>query len=171
MRKFISALALATTLAASLTASFGTPALAEETYEQRLAVAAGYIEATLQDVDMAAMIETMWQPLVADIKSKDIPLGDEQIARIGKLYQDEMTEPMYEIMRGQAAVMAEVFSFEEIKALRDFYATDLGRAAMGKLPVLAERQTPQIMQMVQEKMPKIIPQVQAILAEGIEAQQ
>lgn len=162
MRKFISALAVAAVLS--------TPALAEETYEQRLALATGYIEATLQDIDMAAMIETMWQPIIADIKSKEIPLGDAQIAQIAKLYQDEMTEPMNAIMLQQSAVMAEVFTFEEIKAIRDFYETDLGRAAMTKLPQMAERQTPMILQMVQEKMPVIIPQIQEILAQGVEAQ-
>lgn len=162
MRKFISALALAATLS--------TPALAEETYEQRLALATGYIEATLQDINMPAMIETMWQPIVADIRSKDIPLSDAQIAQISKLYQDEMTEPMLTIMRDQSVVMAEVFTFDEIKAIRDFYATDLGRAAMTKLPQIAERQTPMVLKMVQEKMPTIIPQIQEILAQGVEAQ-
>ncbi len=162
MRKLISALAIAATLS--------TPALAEETYEQRLAVATGYIEATLQDINMPAMIETMWQPIVADIRSKDIPLSDAQIAQISKLYQDEMTEPMLTIMRGQSVVMAEVFTFDEIKAIRDFYATDLGRAAMSKLPQIAERQTPMVLKMVQEKLPEIIPQIQEILAQGVEAQ-
>ena len=160
MRKLISALAIAATLS--------TPALAEETYE--LAVATGYIEATLQDINMPAMIETMWQPIVADIRSKDIPLSDAQIAQISKLYQDEMTEPMLTIMRGQSVVMAEVFTFDEIKAIRDFYATDLGRAAMSKLPQIAERQTPMVLKMVQEKLPEIIPQIQEILAQGVEAQ-
>ena len=162
MRKFISALALA--------AALSTPAMAEETYEQRLALATGYIEATLQDINMPAMIETMWQPIVADIRSKDIPLSDAQIAQISKLYQDEMTEPMLTIMRDQSLVMAEVFTFDEIKAIRDFYATDLGRAAMSKLPQIAERQTPMVLKMVQEKMPIIIPQIQEILAQGVEAQ-
>lgn len=162
MRKLISALAIAATLS--------TPALAEETYEQRLAVATGYIEATLQDINMPAMIETMWQPIVADIRSKDIPLSDAQIAQISKLYQDELTEPMLTIMRGQSVVMAEVFTFDEIKAIRDFYATDLGRAAMSKLPQIAERQTPMVLKMVQEKLPEIIPQIQEILAQGVEAQ-
>ncbi|MBT2132103.1 DUF2059 domain-containing protein [Aliiroseovarius lamellibrachiae] len=162
MRNFISALAVAATLS--------TPALAEETYEQRLALATGYIEATLQDINMPAMIETMWQPIVADIRSKDIPLSDAQIAQISKLYQDEMTEPMLTILRDQSVVMAEVFTFDEIKAIRDFYATDLGRAAMTKLPQIAERQTPMVLKMVQEKMPMIIPQIQEILAQGVEAQ-
>ncbi len=162
MRKFISALAIAATLS--------TPALAEETYEQRLALATGYIEATLQDINMPEMIKTMWQPIVADIRSKDIPLSDAQIAQISKLYQDEMTEPMLTIMQDQSVVMAEVFTFDEIKAIRDFYATDLGRAAMTKLPQIAERQTPMVLKMVQEKMPTIIPQIQEILAQGVEAQ-
>lgn len=168
MRRIISAL----TLSLAISAPALSPAMAEgETRVQRAALATAYVEATLQDLDMAAMIENMWQPLVADIRSKGIPLGDAQIGKINRIYQDEMTEPMYEIMRAQADVMADVFSFEEIKALKDFYATDLGRAAMLKLPQLAERQTPQIMKIMQEKMPVIIPQVQKILADGIEEQQ
>lgn len=151
-------------------ALLGTPVLAAETYEQRLAIATGYIEATLEDMDMEAMVKTMWQPLVNDVTAKGIPLNDDQIARIDQLYQDEMTGPMYEIMRDQAAVMAELFTFDEIKAIRDFYATDLGRSAMSKLPQVTERQTPMVIKMVQEKMPEIIPKVQAILSEGAEAE-
>ncbi len=162
MRHFIPALILSAMLV--------TPVQAEETYEQRLAVATGYIEATLEDIDMAAMVRTMWQPMVADIAAKGIPLDDDQIARIDQLYQDEMTGPMYDIMREQAAVMAELFTFEEIKAIRDFYATDLGRAAMRKLPQVTERQTPMVLKMVQEKMPEIIPKVQEILSEGAAAE-
>ena len=151
-------------------ALLGTPVLAAETYEQRLAIATGYIEATLEDMDMEAMVKTMWQPLVNDVTAKGIPLNDYQIARIDQLYQDEMTGPMYDIMRDQAAVMAELFTFDEIKAIRDFYATDLGRSAMSKLPQVTERQTPMVIKMVQEKMPEIIPKVQAILSEGAEAE-
>ncbi|MDE9449007.1 DUF2059 domain-containing protein [Aliiroseovarius sp. Z3] len=162
MRKLLPAFAIAALL--------GSPLLAEESYEQRLAIATGYIEATLEDIDMEAMVKTMWQPLVADVTAKGIPLNDDQIARIDQLYQDEMTGPMYDIMRDQAAVMAELFTFDEIKAIRDFYATDLGRSAMSKLPQVTERQTPMVLKMVQEKMPEIIPKVQAILSEGNEAQ-
>ncbi|MCI2393717.1 DUF2059 domain-containing protein [Aliiroseovarius sediminis] len=151
-------------------ALLGTPAFAEETYEQRLAIATGYIEATLEDIDMNAMVKTMWRPLVADVTAKGIPLNDDQIARIDQLYQDEMTGPMYDIMRDQAVVMAELFTFDEIKAIRDFYATDLGRAAMSKLPQVTERQTPMVLKMVQEKMPEIIPKVQEILSEGAPAE-
>ncbi|GHE95538.1 hypothetical protein GCM10016455_15410 [Aliiroseovarius zhejiangensis] len=162
MRHLLSAIAVSAALV--------TPVQAEETYEQRLALATGYIDATLEDIDMAAMIKTMWQPIVNDIKSKGIPLNDDQIARINQLYQDEMTGPMYEIMRDQAAVMAELFTFDEIKAIRDFYATDLGRSAMSKLPQVTERQTPIVLKLMQEKMPEIIPKVQAILSEGATAQ-
>ena len=159
------------TLAAfAAVAVLGAPALAEETYEQRLALAPGYIDATLEDIDMQAMVKTMWQPIVADVTAKGIPLDEGQIAKIDQLYQEEMTGPMYEIMRNQAAVMAELFTFDEIKAIRDFYASDLGRAAMTKLPQVTQRQTPMVLQMVQEKMPEIIPKVQAILSEGSAAQ-
>ncbi|KPN62422.1 hypothetical protein SAMN04488527_11477 [Aliiroseovarius crassostreae] len=166
MRLTTTALALTLTTFVAL-----APAHAEgESHTQKIALAAGYIEATLQDIDMSAMIQTMWKPLVADIQSKGIPLDEGQIAKIDQIYQDEMTEPMYEIMRAQAQVMADVFTFEEIKALRDFYATDLGRSAMSKLPQLAEVQTPQIMKTMQEKMPIIIPRIQEILVEGVETE-
>ncbi len=165
MRRSFVALVLGLTLG---TGSL-SPVFAEgETAAQRMALAADYIEATLQDLDMKQMISTMWKPIVADIRSKGIPLNDAQIAEIDKIYQDEMTEPMYKIMRDQAAVMADVFTFEEIKALRDFYATDLGRAAMTKLPELAEKQTPMILQIVQEKMSVVIPQIQKVLTAGTE---
>lgn len=149
-------------LAISLVVAFALPGFADSR-EERLSVATEYVEATLEDMDMPAVIKTMWIPLVQQVESTGQTLIPEQLNKIDALYQATFSEPMFEIMRAQIEVMAEILSLEEITALRDFYATEHGRSAMRKLPQMMERQQPMIMALVQEQVPEILPQLKAII--------
>lgn len=149
-------------LAISLVVAFALPGFADSR-EERLSVATEYVEATLEDMDMPAVIKTMWIPLVQQVESTGQTLIPEQLDEIDALYQATFSEPMFEIMRAQIEVMAEILSLEEITALRDFYATEHGRSAMRKLPQMMERQQPMIMALVQEQVPEILPQLKAII--------
>jgi hypothetical protein len=60
--------------------------------------------------------------------------------------------------------MADILTLPEIEALRDFYASANGRAVMMKLPDILAAQQPQIMAMVQDTMPVIMPKLQAIVS-------
>lgn len=60
--------------------------------------------------------------------------------------------------------MADMLTLDEIRALRDFYATDLGRAVMMKMPDIMAKQQPAIMAMVQVTMPVVMPKLQEIVA-------
>ena len=94
------------------------------------------------------------------------PLRVNRQPRLEALYLENFTEPMFEIMRAQADVMADIYTLAEIQALADFYQTDLGRAAMIKLPKLVEAQQPLIMGLVQSKIGPMLPQIQGIIAEN-----
>jgi len=135
----------------------------EDTREARLAVAEAYVEATLEDMDMAAVVRTMYLPLVDQFRAQGMPITDAQVAELDALYQAQMAGPMAEIMRQQPETMANIMTLEEITALRDFYATPVGRSVMMRLPEILSAQQPQIMAMVEGRMPVIIPQVQQIL--------
>ncbi len=149
-------LALAALLALPL------PALAE-TREERVAVASEYVELALQGFDMAAMIETMYQPILQQVAAGGATLTEAQVAQIRQLYLDTFTEPLAKLMRDQAGIMADMMTLAEITALRDFYATPEGRSVMAKLPQLTAAQQPGMMALINDKMTGLMPQVLAIV--------
>lgn len=137
-----------------------TPAALAETREERLAVATEYNDAALADMDMDAMITTMWEPLVTQVAPQ---ATDEQKDQIHALYVETFQPRMTEMMKQQPDIMADIYSLEELEALRDFYATPVGKSVIMKLPQVMQAIQPQLMAMVQETIPTIIPQVQQIL--------
>lgn len=138
------------------------PVLAE-TREERVAAAAEYVELALQGFDMAAMIETMYQPILQQVAAGGQTLNDDQVARIRALYLATFTDPLTKIMRDQAGIMADMMTLAEITALRDFYATPEGRSVMAKLPQLTAAQQPGIIDLINQNMEGLMPQVLAIV--------
>ena len=138
------------------------PALAE-TREDRVAAAEEYVELALQGFDMAAIIETMYQPVLQQVAAGGQTLSDAQVAQIRALYLDTFTDPMTTLMRDQAQIMADLMTLGEITALRDFYATPEGRSVMAKLPQLTAAQQPGVMQLINDNMGTLMPQVLAII--------
>jgi hypothetical protein len=138
------------------------PALAE-TREERVAAAAEYVELALDGFDMAAVIETMYQPLLQQVAAGGQTLTEAQLAEIRTLYLDTFTDPMNALMRDQAEIMADIMTLGEITALRDFYATPEGKSVMAKLPQLTAAQQPGVMALVNDKMEGMMPQVLAII--------
>ena len=138
------------------------PALAE-TREDRVAAAEEYVELALQGFDMSAIIETMYQPVLQQVAAGGQTLSDAQVAQIRALYLDTFTDPMTTLMRDQAQIMADLMTLGEITALRDFYATPEGRSVMAKLPQLTAAQQPGVMQLINDNMGTLMPQVLAII--------
>ena len=137
--------------------------LLAETREERVAAAAEYVELALQGFDMAAMIETMYQPILQQVAAGGQTLNEDQVARIRSLYLDTFTDPLTKIMRDQAGIMADMMTLAEITALRDFYATPEGRSVMAKLPQLTAAQQPGIIDLINQNMEGLMPQVLAIV--------
>ena len=138
------------------------PALAE-TREERVAVAQEYVDLALQGFDMAAVIETMYQPILQQVAAGGQTLSEAQIGKIRQLYLDTFTEPMTALMRDQSGIMADLMTLAEITALRDFYATPEGKSVMAKLPQLTAAQQPGVMTLIGDNMEALMPQVLAII--------
>ncbi|SDW03489.1 DUF2059 domain-containing protein [Celeribacter indicus] len=150
--------------ALTLAAGLALP-LHAETREERLAVAEDYTEMAVEDMDMERIIEQMYTPILPQIEaSTGESLSEEQRSEIHRIYMDNLADPMREVMNGQAEVMADQFTIEEITALRDFYGTEEGRSVMRKMPDVLAAVQPDIMQMVQTKMPDIMAEVQTVVA-------
>ncbi|MCB1396367.1 MAG: DUF2059 domain-containing protein [Rhodobacter sp.] len=152
-------------LAVSLGLALATPAFAQstDTYDARLAAARSYIDATLRDLDVAELVRTMYRPVIDQLAASGMQLTQSQIDRIEALYLAEMTQPLLDILNQQDRVMADLFTLEEIRTLAAFYDTPVGRSVMQKLPRVVEAQQPAILGMVQGTMPRLIPQIQAII--------
>ena len=134
-----------------------------ETREERLAAAAEYVELALQGFDMTAMIETMYQPILAQVAAGGQTLTTAQTTQIRQLYLDTFTAPLTRLMRDQAGIMADMMTLAEITALRDFYATPEGRSVMAKLPQLSAAQQPGIIALIDGNMEQLMPKVLAIV--------
>ena len=138
------------------------PALAE-TREERVAAAAEYVDLALQGFDISAMIDTMYQPILSQVAAGGQTLSDAQVAEIRQLYLDTFTDPLTQLMRDQAGIMADMMTLAEITALRDFYATPEGRSVMAKLPQLTAAQQPGMMALINDQMTGLMPKVLAIV--------
>lgn len=134
-----------------------------ETRDERVAVAAEYVELALQGFDMPTMIETMYQPILQQVAQSGVTLTDAQVSEIRKLYLDTFTDPLTQLMRDQAGTMADMMTLGEITALRDFYATPEGKSVMAKLPQLTAAQQPGIMALINDQMTGLMPKVLAIV--------
>jgi hypothetical protein len=145
--------------AAAISLALAAPASADEAFDERLKIATEYVEASMQDIDMVKLISQMWAPVVQQIETSGKTLDEDQLQAIDTLYQETFSEPMFDIMRAQDEIMAEVLSLEEITAIRDFYQTPAGAGVMKKLPEILALQQPQIMAMVEGAMPAIMPQL------------
>jgi hypothetical protein len=142
--------------------SAALPALAE-TREDRVAVAAEYVDLALRDFDMEAVITSLYQPILQQVAAAGQTLSDAQVAEIRALYAKTFTEPMIALMREQSGLMADAMTLGEITALRDFYSTPEGRSAMAKLPQLTAAQQPGLAMLIEEKMGPLMPEVLAII--------
>lgn len=142
--------------------SLALPAHAE-TREERVAAAEDYVALALQGFDMSKMIETMYQPVLQQVAASGQKLSEAQVAQIRQLYLDTFTEPMTKLMRDQAGIMADMMTLAEIKALHDFYATTEGKSVMAKLPQLTAAQQPGIIQLINQNMEVLMPQVLEIV--------
>lgn len=147
-------------LRAALVVALLSTASYADTREERLAVAQDYTENTIADMDMDNVIRTMWEPI---LPMMGITATNEQKAEIQALYMEVVEPRMIDILNGQAAIMADLFTLEELEALRDFYATPRGRSIMQKLPEVMKKVNPEIIAMVQETMPNVLPKVKEIL--------
>ncbi len=138
-------------------------AYADAGRDARLTVAQAYIAATLEDLDVAELVRTMYRPLLAQVRAGGVEVSEAQEAAIEELYLENMAEPMVEIMRAQDEIMADLFTLTEIEELYAFYMTPAGRSVMLKLPQLAEAQMPMTMELVESRMEVILPKLMEIL--------
>ena len=162
MPRPIVSLALAVFIALPVSAT-AESASTDPQREARLTVAQAYVDASIADLDVAAMVRTMYKPLLDQARASGREVSAAQEAEIDALFQQNMAGPLVEIMEGQVEIMADLFTLTQIEDLYAFYMTPSGRAVMQKLPQLAEAQMPLISELVGERMQEMLPEIMDIL--------
>lgn len=148
------------TIAASL--AFATASAADD-YDERLAIANDYASMAAADMDINALIDQMWKPMVQGFEASGKTVTEAQINKLRTVYRDNFAEPLLELMSNQGPVLANIYTLDELKALHAFYLTPEGRGVMSKMPQLLEQQQPEIMQLVMSNMGPIMQAMQEIL--------
>lgn len=139
---------------------------AQSDYAERLAVAKEYVEISLEDMDLKKIVQQMWLPIAQQVEAdRGSPLNSLKLEKLDTLYQDTFYDKMYDLLSQQDKIAADIFSLEELTALRDFYLTSEGRSVMRKMPDLIAAQQPLIMEMVQTTIPKIMPLIVEIVSD------
>lgn len=138
------------------------PVHAQDDRAARIAVAKDYVDATMTDADVQEFIRQLWQPMIQQMAANRQPMSEEQITQIDKLFLDQLTQPLTDVMRKQDEIMADLMTLEELTALRDFYTSEHGGAVMRKMPQLAQIQQPMISAVLQQAMPEMMPKIEAI---------
>lgn len=145
------------------------PGHADNVRDARLAVAQDYVAASMADMDLQDFIRQLWQPMVQQMAATRQPLRPGQIDDIDRLFSDELTGPLTEVMHRQDEILADLLSLEELTALRDFYTSEHGGAVMRKMPQLAQVQQPMISAVLQKAMPEMMPKIEAITTREAQA--
>ena len=139
---------------------------AQSDYAERLAVAKEYVEISLEDMDLKKVVQQMWLPIAQQVEADTgSPLNSLQLEKLDTLYQDTFYDKMYDLLSQQDKIAADIFSLEEIIALRDFYFTSEGRSVMRKMPDIIAAQQPMITEMVKTTIPRIMPRIVEIVSE------
>ncbi|KEO60684.1 DUF2059 domain-containing protein [Thioclava indica] len=133
------------------------------TYEQREVAAKPYAELAVKEMNIPKMVSTMWQPFVGLAAKKGHPLDDKQKAALDALYQKTFDGPMRDAMLNENQVIAKAFTMQEIQAMNAFYTSPIGRSILTKMPQVMTAIQPEISAMVQKTMPKIMPEIKAII--------
>jgi hypothetical protein len=118
----------------------------EATDAERLAVAQNYIDMTLEDMSAESMARAAAGPVVRQIRLTDPTVTEEQIRQIELLVGAEMAAINREIVATTAPDLAAIMTLEELTALRDFYASDVGRSVMLKMPQYLRAYQPRVME-------------------------
>lgn len=145
--------------------AIGTPIVLSpvqaETREERIAAAREYIAVSQSETQIQQMAEVSARPMLDVIQQQQPELFAEKGDTLAGIVQEFFRNEMATVMANQDELLADVFTLTELNALTEFYSTDAGRSAMEKMPQFLEAIQPQMMTMIQQKMPELFRQLEA----------
>ena len=131
------------TVALLLTGAAAAPATnPDPTTASHLAAALDVLDALNAKSNFAVMVDSVGQTMLAQVKQTHPSASDKTLEEFRKAFKDEMMAQTDELMRMQAAVYAEHFSENDLKALAAFYRSDVGKRFVGEQPAIIQEITP-----------------------------
>ena len=138
----------------------GSVVAARAASEEALALARDIIKLS----EAPKLMDNMMMPMkkmTGAMLPDDMPAAEK--AKAAKM-AEKMTEKMIEIMKPEmeefmnkmAPVYADVFTVDELKAMKAFHESPAGRALIAKQPQLMEKMMPAMMEMMKTLQPKIM---------------
>lgn len=124
----------------------------------RLQLARDVIKATNADQMLDQMFSQMHQMALQSNQAPGTQLSPEQQARRdarAKQVMDLTIEASREVLSKMDAVYAEVYTEEELRAMKAFFESPAGRSMMAKQPALMQQMMPLIQDMQRSLMPKL----------------
>lgn len=142
MRSLIIAAAFAVSLVSgAASAAPVAPAVATPAADQRLTLARRYFEAIHFDALMKQMTEKMYPPLMDSVLRQNPNLSAKERQAIIEAATESSQAFTVHLGDKSIAIIAEVFSEEELKALVNFYESPIAQSMLAKTPELTSKMT------------------------------
>lgn len=120
------------------------PAAAEDAakVDSHLAAALDVMDATNAKANLMVMIDSVGGSMFAQIKQSHPGASEKTLAAFQTAFKQEMTDQSDQLMKMQAAIYAEHFSENDLKALAAFYRSDVGKRFISEQPAIIKEVTP-----------------------------
>jgi len=164
MRKLILAGAALLTLALGVpqmaAAQTTTPATAAAAPDPaKVALVKRYFAAVHMDTMMSAMMKQMMPAMMQQIRTAHPEMTDDQAQGISDGVVDSMDAYMSKLAVIMTPAFADTFSTEELTKLDEFYESPVGQSILAKMPILMQKMTPAMMQMMPDMQADIMKHV------------
>jgi len=134
----------------------GSALAARAASEEALALARDIIKLSeapkLMDSMMAPMKQMSSAMMPADMPAEEKAKAEKMMEKMIEVMKPEMEK----FIKSMEPIYAEVFTVDELKAMKAFHESPAGRALIAKQPQLMEKMMPAMMEMMKTLQPKIM---------------
>lgn len=154
-RTFVSALIIILT---TITAK------AQSADPERLALARAYLENVQNEATIKELIKNSSEPFLERIRATQPIVYSEKEDKIRELTESILLSVAKEVNEGMDLIVATTFSLDEIKALKEFSDSDIGKSVLAKMPELGVAIQPKMQSAMTRALPELF---QSLQQEGI----
>ncbi len=110
--------------------------------DSHLAAAVDMLQAMNAQRTFMAVIDSMSQVIIGQVKQQHSDADDKSLNAFKAAFAEEMQKESADLMKMQAAVYAEHFSESDLKALAQFYRSDVGKRFIDEQPAIIKEISP-----------------------------
>ena len=102
--------------------------------EDKLALARAFVEANMASMDLNKIAAASATALLQQIKSKQPEIYAKKSGELRGIIERGMLTAMQEGMKGLDKTLASIFTVDELKAMKEFYSSEVGQGVLKKMP-------------------------------------